>query len=128
MTAIWLGEYMEAKAKAKPQRTSERRARSHKQHQQHPHFTVRETLTDASSASSSVCAERELCVLGYASKMYSDDLRAGEVNGGRTLICWMGDAALMIDRLLLHFILASFDIALTSFHCLPFHPIPFLHY
>lgn len=40
----------------------------------------------------------ELCVVGYACKLFRDDARAREVDRGSLLIPWMGDETLKIDR------------------------------
>jgi len=50
------------------------------------------------SSSSSNNKHEELLVFGYECKFFRDDIVATDVNNGRTLIPWMGNNDLMIDR------------------------------
>lgn len=45
----------------------------------------------------------KLLVFGYHCKFFRDDEMAVKVNEGKTLIPWMGNQDLMIDRYYLHF-------------------------
>ena len=48
--------------------------------------------------SSSSNKQEDLLVFGYECKFFKDDITAQNVNSGKTLIPWMGNSDLMIDR------------------------------
>lgn len=58
----------------------------------------RRSFKNTSSKRSGTEQVEDLLVFGYSSKLYRDDVRAFSVNNGHTLIPWMGDEQLMIDR------------------------------
>lgn len=43
--------------------------------------------------------DENICVIGYASKIFRDDAKALSLHRGEHLIPWQGDTSLMIDRL-----------------------------
>ena len=43
--------------------------------------------------------DENICVTGYASKLFRDDAKALSLHRGEHLIPWQGDESLMIDRL-----------------------------
>ena len=42
--------------------------------------------------------DENICVIGYASKLFRDDTKARSIHRGEHLIPWQGDESLMIDR------------------------------
>lgn len=85
MTSNWLGEYLEGatSATSSPPRNPRRDRKSR--------WSAAPNQGDNSSID-------ELCVVGYSSKLYRDDERATEVNSVASLVPWMGDPTLQIDR------------------------------
>ena len=85
MTSHWLGEYLEGSStgSASPTRNPRRE---------------RKSRWAAAPTQNELPSHDELSVIGYSCKFYRDDEHATQVNSGSSLVPWMGDATLHIDR------------------------------
>jgi hypothetical protein len=85
MTSHWLGEYLEGSSTgiSSPTRNIRR---------------DRKSRWAAPPTQNELPSYDELSVIGYSCKFYRDDEHAIEVNSGASLVQWMGDSTLRIDR------------------------------
>ena len=85
MTSHWLGEYLEGSSTGNSSPTRNPRR-------------DRKSRWAAASTQNKLPSYDELSVIGYSCKLYRDDEHATEVNSGASLVPWMGDSTLHIDR------------------------------